>query len=69
MSTTVQTFKRRGTTIWLNSVEYTGFYVGNLPKRFAFIYDAENDQEGLSSWFNRGGLTYIRKSDLNTSPW
>jgi len=46
MSTTVKTFKRRGTTIWLNSVEYTGFYVGNLPKRFAFIYDAENDQEG-----------------------
>lgn len=66
MSTTVKTFKRRGTTIWLNSVEYTGYLIGNLPKRFAFIYDADNDREGLSSWFNHRGFTYIRKSDLNT---
>ena len=66
MSTTVKTFKRRGQTIWLNSVEYTGFTIGNLPKRFAFIYDAEEDLEGLSSWFNHRGWTFIRKSDLNT---
>lgn len=66
MSTTVQTFKRRGSTIWLNSVEYTGFLVGQLPKRFAYIYDANEDREGLCSWFNRGGFTYICKSDLKT---
>ncbi len=66
MSTTVQTFKRRGSTIWLNSVEYTGYLIGSLPKRFAFIYDADNDQEGLSSWFNYKGYTFIKKDDLNT---
>jgi hypothetical protein len=66
MSTTVQTFKRRGSTIWLNSVEYTGYLIGSLPKRFAFIYDVDNDQEGLSSWFNHKGYTFIRKDDLNT---
>ena len=66
MTTKVQTFKRRETTIYLNKVKYTGFPVGYLPKRFAFIYDQENDQEGLSSWFNYKGLTYINANDLKT---
>lgn len=66
MSATLRTFKRRATTIWLNKVEYTGFLIGNLPSRFAYIYDPEEDREGLSSWFNLHGLTYIRKSDLKT---
>jgi hypothetical protein len=66
MSTTVKTFKRRGATIFLNNVEYTGFSIGELPKRFAFIYDAENDQDGISSWFNHKGWTFIRKDDLKT---
>jgi hypothetical protein len=66
MTTTLQNFKRRETTISLNKVKYTGFPIGYLPKRFAFIYDAENDQEGLTSWFNYKGLTYIRNSDLKT---
>ena len=66
MQSTTSTFKRRGATVFLNQVEYTGFLIGNLPKRFAFIYDAENDREGLTSWFNHKGWTFIRKSDLNT---
>lgn len=60
----VQTFKRRGSTIWLNKVEYTGFPVGELPKRFAFIYNEDNDQDGIDSWFNYKGWTFILRSAL-----
>lgn len=58
------TFKRRGTKVLLGNVEYTGFPVGELPKKFAFIYDAEKEQDGITSWFNHKGWTFIRKSDL-----
>ena len=59
-------FKRRGSTIWLNKQEYAGFPVGELPKRFAFILNEEDDRnkEGISSWFNLKGWTFILKSDL-----
>ena len=30
MSTTVQTYKRRGSTIWLNKREYRGYLIGNI---------------------------------------
>lgn len=66
MTTKVPSFKRRETTIYLNKVKYTGFSLSDLPKRFAFIYDAENDQDGLTAWFNYKGLTYIRHSDLKS---
>lgn len=66
MSATVQSFKRRNSTIWLNKVEYTGFLIGNLPTRFAFIYNEDKEQDGLSSWFNHKGWTFIRKSDLKS---
>lgn len=66
MQSTINSFKRRGSTIWLNKVEYTGFLVGNLPNRFAFIYNEEKEQDGLSSWFNYKGWTFIRKDDLKT---
>ncbi len=66
MSTTVQTFKRRGSTIWLNKQEYRGFLIGNLPARFAFIYNEDKEQDGLTSWFNHKGWTFILKDDLNT---
>jgi hypothetical protein len=66
MQSTINSFKRRGSTIWLNKVEYTGFLVGNLPNRFAFIYNEDKEQDGLSSWFNYKGWTFIRKDDLKT---
>lgn len=66
MSNKVSSFKRRETTIWLNKVEYSGFPVGSLSKRFAFIYDAEEEQDGILSWFNFRGLTYIAKDDLKS---
>jgi hypothetical protein len=58
------TFKRRGSTILLNKVEYTGFPVGELPTRFAFIYNEDKEQDGICSWFNFKGWTFIRKADL-----
>ena len=58
-------FKNK-TTILLNGVTYKGYPVGELPKRFAFIYDEEKDKEGITEFFNYKGLTYVEKVDL---PW
>jgi hypothetical protein len=66
MSQVINSFKRRGATVWLNKVEYTGFLIGNLPNRFAFIYNEDKEQDGLNSWFNHKGSTFIRKDDLKT---
>ncbi len=54
------------TTIKLNNVTYKGYPVGELPKRFAFIYDEDKDQEGITEWFNFKGLTYV---EYNPSIW
>jgi hypothetical protein len=54
------------TTIKLNNVTYKGYPVGELPKRFAFIYDENKDQEGITEWFNFKGLTYV---EYNPSIW
>lgn len=66
MQTTKNSFKRRGATAWLNKVQYTGFLIGNLPKRFAFIYDANKEQDGITKWFNHKGWTFIQKDLLKT---
>jgi hypothetical protein len=66
MSAVINSFKRRGATVFLNKIEYTGFLIGNLPTRFAFIYNEDKEQDGLSAWFNHKGWTFIRKSDLKT---
>jgi hypothetical protein len=64
MSNTVTTFKRRESTIWLNKVEYVGHLIGALPTTFAFIYNEDKEQDGITGWFNFRGLTYIAKRDL-----
>ena len=51
------------TSLKLNGVDYKGYTVGNLPKKFAFIYDESDDKEGITNWFNHKGLTYIEKID------
>ena len=45
--------------IKLGNEIFTGFLIGKLPKKFAFIYNAEEDTDGYYAWFNLGGLTYI----------
>ena len=47
------------TTIRLNNITYKGYSVSNLPKKFAFIYDEDKEQDGITSWFNYKGLTYV----------
>ena len=49
--------------IQLNGVLYNPYKVGELPQRFAFIYNADKDQEGISRFFNFKGLTYIKDKD------
>jgi len=52
------------TTIKLNNVTYKGYPVGELPKRFAFIYNEDKDQEGITEWFNYKGLTFVEYNPL-----
>ena len=47
------------TTIKLNNITYKGYTIGNIPKKFAFIYNEDEDQDGITSWFNYKGLTYV----------
>lgn len=53
-------------TIKLNHTIYKGYPVGELPKRFAFIYNEDSDQEGIIEWFNYKGLTFV---EYNPSIW
>jgi hypothetical protein len=50
-------------TIYINDVEYRGYKVSNLPSKFGckYIDTSEGIEEGISSWFNYKGLTYIEK--------
>ena len=54
------------TTIKLDGKKYKGYTLGELPKRFAFIYNEEDDQEGITEWFKLKGLTYV---EHNPSIW
>lgn len=47
--------------IRLNGVLYTPYLVGDLPQRFGFIYNEDKEQDGITSWFNYKGFTYIVK--------
>jgi hypothetical protein len=52
--------------IKLNNTIYKPYLIGNLPKKFAYIYDENEDREGITQWFNYKGFTYIEKSN---NPW
>ncbi len=58
----IKTGKKAG-KILMNQVLYTPYAVGNLPSKFAFIYDEDEEQDGYTHWFNLGGLTYINVPD------
>ena len=53
-------FNRVNKNIKLNGVSYRPYTVGELPNSFGFIYNEENDQEGIRKWFNYKGLTYVK---------
>ena len=56
----MKNFKKiNSTTIMLDNKKYKGYTVGDLPKRFAFIYNEDNDQDGITEFFNYKGLTYV----------
>jgi hypothetical protein len=57
---------KNSSTIILNGQMYKGYTVGNLPKKFAFIYDEDEEKEGIMQWFNHKGLTYV---EYNPSIW
>jgi hypothetical protein len=64
---TMKNFKKiNSTTIMLDNKKYKGYTIGELPKRFAFIYNEDNDQEGITEFFNYKGLTYV---EHNPSIW
>jgi len=58
----MQTIKVNRVTknIKLDGVAYRPYRIGELPNSFGFIYNEENDQEGISKWFNHKGLTYVK---------
>jgi hypothetical protein len=57
MQNTIKYLKEK--KISLNGVLYTPYTVGNLPKTFAFIYNEDKDQDGITNWFNYKGFTYV----------
>jgi hypothetical protein len=58
----MQTFKQVDkTTIKLDGITYKGYTLGELPTNFGFNYDEEQDKDGITSWFNYKGLTYVAK--------
>ena len=50
-----------GNRIKLNGIPYKGYTVGNLPPSFGYIYNEENETDGISEFFNYKGLTYIQE--------
>ena len=62
----MQTIKfKNDKSIKIGDDVYKPYTVGNLPPSFGFKYkDSDGDiKEGISSWFNYKGLTYIKASD------
>ena len=45
--------------IKLNGIKYKPYLIGSLPSLFAFKYDEDGDREGIESWFNYKGFTYV----------
>lgn len=50
-----------GNRIRLNGTIFKGYTVGNLPPSFGYIYDEENETNGIYKFFNFKGLTYIQE--------
>ena len=59
------------TKITLKSDGFTqifyGYKIGELPKKFAFIYNEDTEQEGIYDWFNYKGLTFICEHHVSSN--
>jgi hypothetical protein len=53
-------------SIRLNHTVYRPYLIGKLPQKFAYIYDEDEEKEGIYEWFNYKGFTYIEQKD---NPW
>tara|TARA_R100000656_G_C3858271_1_gene109251 strand:+ start:364 stop:522 length:159 start_codon:yes stop_codon:yes gene_type:complete len=40
---------------------YKGYLLGDLPPKFAYIYDENKETFGISDWFNYKGLTWVKE--------
>ena len=47
------------TSLLLNNKLYRSNNVVDITKSFAFIYDENEEKDGITEWFNYKGLTYI----------
>ena len=54
-------FTSKTTAKTSEGLKYKGYAVGELPPTFAFIYNEDKDQDGITEWFNYKGLTYVSK--------
>jgi len=45
--------------ILLNKKSYKDYKISELPTKFAFIYNEDKEQDGITEWFNFKGLTYV----------
>ena len=45
--------------IRLGNKTYKGYKVGELTPKFAFTYNEDKEQDGITEWFNYKGLTYV----------
>jgi len=45
--------------IQLGNLIYKPYKICDIPANFGYNYDIENDKEGIGSWFNYKGYTYI----------
>ena len=53
-------------SIRLTHTTYKPYLIGKLPSKFAYIYDENEEKEGITQWFNYKGFTYIEQQD---NPW
>ena len=56
-------FTSKTTAKTSEGLKYKGYAVGELPPTFAFIYNEEKEQAGISEWFNYKGLTWLIDKD------
>jgi hypothetical protein len=60
MQKSIKFLRKPPKRIILNGRCYTPYLIGSIPNKFGFKFDAEEETEGYSEWFNYKGLTYIQ---------